>query len=579
MTAETTPDLPDVVATEIRRLCVDSRRPAFLLITRDGLLADMGGDCGRYGLGDLQKGVDACEQIDLLTGLLPVDGERVFLPFIQVTPELFVDLYLFPECDGDCVLLLDATATAHRFSDMQQNSNELSLLRGAQARLISQIQRHNEELLSIFNQLQVATAIVDKNGVIEFLSERGQRLFASDRQGFVGRHWSEVLPVHGQEKACLAALLTQPKEDRARLSIRTGTNRGPHYCLELDVQDHHRDPQKRILYMYDVSEVYDLRQLLKEKSRFHELVGKSKPMAQVFQLIRDVSEVTSTVLIEGETGTGKELVARAIHSSSGRSNKPFIVVNCAGLSDSLINSQLFGHKKGAFTDAVSDQQGFFEAAASGTILLDEIGDIPMNTQTRILRTLEQKEITRIGETKPTPVDVRILAATNKDLTEEVRRGSFRMDLLYRIRVIRIELPPLRERTEDIPLLVEEFMTETRALTGKDVDEIDSSTMRMLMDYRWPGNVRELRNAIESAIVCCKGAILQPNDLPPELRGASAGMPGRRRFSIEDERGRILDALEKAHGKRGEAAKLLGIGRATLYRRMKVCFMNPADIPG
>jgi len=314
--------------------------------------------------------------------------------------------------------------------------------------------------------------------------------------------------------------------------------------------------------------LYDLRQLLNEKARFHDLVGIGQSMLAVFQLIRDVAGVDATVLIQGETGTGKELVARAIHAASPRKDGPFVVVHCAGLSDSLINSQLFGHRKGAFTDAVRDQVGLFEAANGGTVLLDEIGDIPMNTQTRILRVLEQKEVVRIGETEPRKADIRILAATHKDLAREAESGRFRDDLLYRIRVARVNLPPLRERREDIPVLVEAVLRDARAATGKAIDQVSAEAMRVLMEYEWPGNVRELKNAIEFAVIRCRGSIVELADLPPEVIMPEVRLPVRNGYDPRAEKERILDALKRTGGRREEAAKLLGISRATLYRRMK-----------
>ncbi|MBN1558480.1 MAG: sigma 54-interacting transcriptional regulator [Lentisphaerae bacterium] len=316
------------------------------------------------------------------------------------------------------------------------------------------------------------------------------------------------------------------------------------------------------------SQVNDLRKMLADKARFQDLLGRSAGMLRVFQLIRDVAGVDATVLIRGETGTGKELAARAIHALSRRKAGPFVVMNCAGLSDSLINSQLFGHRKGAFTDAARDQVGLFEAADGGTILLDEIGDIPMNTQTRILRVLEQKEVLRIGDTEPRRVDIRILAATHRDLGRLVEREQFREDLLYRIRVARIDLPALRARREDIPLLTEAFLHRAAAAAGKPVDAVSPDAMRALMDYAWPGNVRELKNAIEFAVIRCRGAGVEAEDLPPEITDRPLTPPPRQEQDPASERERIRDALRRTGGRREEAARLLGISRATLYRRMK-----------
>ncbi len=265
-----------------------------------------------------------------------------------------------------------------------------------------------------------------------------------------------------------------------------------------------------------MSEVYDLRRLLYEKAKFYDLIGKSKVMIDIYQQIKEVAKVDWTVLIEGETGTGKELVARAIHYSSPRSDKPFIAVNCAGLTDSLLSSQLFGHKRGAFTGAFEENKGVFESADGGTILLDEIGDVSMNVQTNLLRVLEEREITRLGESIARKVNVRVLASTNLDLKEQMTKGNFRQDLLYRIRVARIKLPPLREHREDIPILTESFLSQSRSATGKTIQDISSDAIRMMLEYNWPGNIRELKSAIEYAVIHCKESIIHPDDLPPEI---------------------------------------------------------------
>ncbi|ETX03321.1 MAG: hypothetical protein ETSY1_00480 [Candidatus Entotheonella factor] len=315
-----------------------------------------------------------------------------------------------------------------------------------------------------------------------------------------------------------------------------------------------------------MTEVHDLRRQLSEKAQFHDLVGKSEPMLRIYQQIRDVARVDTTVVIEGETGTGKELVARAIHAASHRASRPFVAVNCAGLTESLLASQLFGHRRGAFTGAIADQQGLFEAADGGTLFLDEIGDIPLNVQTSLLRVLQEREIIRLGEARPRSIDVRILAATHRNLQEEVEKGAFRADLLYRIRVARIHLPALRERRQDIPLLTSTFLAKCRAEIGKAVEEVSHEAMRYLLDYAWPGNVRELRSAIEYAVIRCRSAVIPADDLPPELH-ESTPLPACPQESPLDEKQRLLAALEQARGNRTAAARLLGMSRATFYRRL------------
>lgn len=570
--------MPDAIAGRLDALCVRTRSPAYLLTDAAGHVLKQGGLCERYGFGPLDRELPVGHQLDFLEGALPLNGESVVLPFVQVANEVYADLHLFSTDEGDWVLFLDSTALAMRLFDVQQNTNELSLLRREQTNMIAQIRRSHAALLSILNQLQIVTAIVDGAEQLTFLSDNAERLLAMPPREALGRPWERVLPLAETDKVRLRTLMKTSPEKRQRLTVAAVTAHGRHFALEIDVRDDPGEPGHHLLYMYDVTEIFDLRRQLEGRAVFHDMVGATPSMRAVFDLIRDVAAVDATVLIEGETGTGKDLVARAIHFSSPRRDKPLVVVNAAGLSDSLINSQLFGHKKGAFTDAVSDQEGFFEAADGGTIFLDEIGDIPMNTQTRILRALEQKEVTRIGETKARKVDVRILAATNKDLNAEVAQGNFRADLLYRLRVARIRLPTLRERREDLPALVELFLRQACEATGKKIVDIDQIAMRAILDYGWPGNVRELKNALAFAAIHCKGSSIRIVDLPPELTDGSARRRADTQTDVDAEKEQILRALETAGGRRDEAARLLGIGRATLYRRMKACFITPGDLP-
>ena len=306
-----------------------------------------------------------------------------------------------------------------------------------------------------------------------------------------------------------------------------------------------------------------------ETGKYQDLIGKSHSMQLIFHQIQEFSRVDSTVLIEGETGTGKELVARAIHQASHRKDHPFIAVNCAGLTESLVASQLFGHKRGAFTGAVSDQQGLIEAAEGGTLFLDEIGDIPLTVQTSLLRVLQEREITRLGESRLRKVDVRVLAATHHNLAKDVTTGTFRADLLYRIRVGRVLLPALRERREDIPLLISHFLNQYRATTGRLVEAVSNEALRLLMVYAWPGNVRELKHAIEFAVIRCPHSIVRPQDLPPEVVNQDERFPVALQEEIAPtpEKDKILTALKETGGNRSAAAKLLGISRLTLYRRL------------
>jgi DNA-binding NtrC family response regulator len=311
----------------------------------------------------------------------------------------------------------------------------------------------------------------------------------------------------------------------------------------------------------------ELERRLAQSGRFFDLVGNSACMRRLYTQVREIAAVDSTVLIEGETGTGKELVAQAIHSASRRKDRPMIAVNCAGFTESILGSQLFGHKRGAFTGAIDTQEGVFEAAHGGTIFLDEIGDIPPGVQTSLLRVLQEREITRLGEAKPRKVDVRVVAATHHKLIDDVEKGTFRRDLLYRIRVARIHISPLRERRDDIPMLAHFFLGQFRSIMEKGVHHISDTAMNALVNYVWPGNVRELKSAIESAVIHCKHSIIQYDDLPPEIITPGVASSSELERSTSDERNRMVIALRETHGNRSEAARLLGMSRRTFYRRL------------
>jgi two-component system response regulator HydG len=304
-------------------------------------------------------------------------------------------------------------------------------------------------------------------------------------------------------------------------------------------------------------------------------------MQEVFSAIRRVAPTETTVLITGETGTGKELVAKAVHAHSARRAGPFVAINCAALPDGLLESELFGHVRGAFTGAVHDRTGLFEAAARGTLFLDEIGDVSPALQLRLLRSIQEREVRRVGSVRSTHVDVRIVAATRRDLRQEVAAGRLREDLFYRLNVFPIALPPLRDRPGDIALLVESALR--RIQTGRPRNVLLSCSpfaMRMLRTYPWPGNVRELLTALESAAIRADGDRIEAQHLPLEIRTASepdggeADVRYQAKISGEDERGAILAALEEAEGSRTHAAEILGMGRTTLWRKLKSYGIEP-----
>lgn len=344
------------------------------------------------------------------------------------------------------------------------------------------------------------------------------------------------------------------------------------------------DEQGRALRSFGT--VQDITERVRSRTGFCGLISRDSRMHEIFDTIRDLAQLMVPVLIQGESGTGKELVARAIHTEGPRASGPFVPVNCGALPEGLLESELFGHVKGAFTGAIRSKKGRFELANGGTLFLDEMADLPKDLQVKLLRVLQEGEIERVGAEQSTSVDVRIISAANRNLITEVERGRFREDLYYRIKVVPIVLPPLRDRKTDIPLLAEHFLEEA-AREGQPSEGISRDAVACLVDHGWPGNVRELQSAVHFALIKSRGALIHPYHLPPELATVEEprpsahrtvddspavehplrpiGKPGRApKLSQEN----VVDAIARSGGNKAEAARLLGVGRATLYRFLK-----------
>jgi len=314
-----------------------------------------------------------------------------------------------------------------------------------------------------------------------------------------------------------------------------------------------------------------LREELKQKSQFANIIGKSEVMKRVFEVVRQVAPTRASVLITGESGVGKEMIANAIHYLSPRKDKPYIKIHCAALTETLLESELFGHEKGAFTGAIARKRGRFELANTGTIFLDEIGEVNQSVQIKLLRVLQEKKFERVGGEETLEVDVRILSATNRNLKEEISNGKFREDLYYRLNVVNIHIPPLRERKEDIPLLIAHFLKEIAKENNKKIEGIDVRARDALYNYSWPGNVRELRNSIESAVVMSKRNIIALDDLPPFVRNDSSRDYIKLNSGIslaEAEKEIIQFTLQKEGRNKTKTAEILGIGRKTLHRKIQ-----------
>ena len=322
-----------------------------------------------------------------------------------------------------------------------------------------------------------------------------------------------------------------------------------------------------VLVVRDETRLADLERDLNERQQFHNIIGSNEAMQKVHTLIEDLADVQTTVLITGESGTGKELVAEALHYRGGRSGKPLVKVNCAALSENLLESELFGHVRGAFTGAIKDKIGRFQRADGGTIFLDEIGDISPGMQSRLLRVLQEMEFERVGDSTPVKVDVRVIAATNKDLKEKVKNREFREDLYYRPKVVEIGLPPLRKRREDIPLLIEHFIKKFNKKLNRAIVGISAGAQDRFMNYDWPGNIRELEHALEHAFIVCRQNSISIDDLPPDFKNIKKGSSSLSNRH-DNELQAIMEALQKAGWNKAKASRLLGISQRTIYRKIQ-----------
>jgi len=420
---------------------------------------------------------------------------------------------------------------------------------------------------------------VDREFRITSFNRAAEQLTGVKRQDALGRPCCEVLRASICETACALrqTLATgRPIINKAVFILDSHGNRVPISISTGVLRDSKGEVVGGVETFRDLSFAEQLYRELEASDRFVDIVGRSQAMRQIFQLLPQIADSPTTVLIEGPSGTGKELLARAIHRLSPRRDKAFVAVNCAALPDTLLESELFGYKAGAFTDAKHDKPGRFAVANGGTLFLDEIGDISPALQSRLLRVLQERVIEPLGCVEPIPVDVRIVVATHRPLAKLVRKGVFREDLFYRINVVRIELPALRDRREDIPLLIEHFVSKFNRLHGKGILGVSDEVLSHLMEYSFPGNVRELENIIEHAFVLCRGNLIEIEHLPPSVRGEEGFRNRSLRQGLtlrEMERVLIQDALRRHRGHRTAAARELGIHPSTLFRKMKSLGIN------
>ena len=427
---------------------------------------------------------------------------------------------------------------------------------------------------SILESISDGVFTVDHQWKITSFNRAAEKITGIQREEAIGKFCWEVFRSNMCERDCpLSTTLNQgnPVIDRSGFIVDKDGQRIPISVSTATLKDEQGHTLGGVETFRDLSEVEELRKELQEGFQVGDLVSRSKSMFKIFKILPRVSESDSTVLIEGETGTGKELLARAIHHLSPRNNKPFITINCGALPDTLLESELFGYKSGAFTDATKDKPGQFSLAKEGTIFLDEIGDTSSAFQIRILRVIQEREFVPLGGTQPEKVNVRIIAATNKNLADLVKMGHFREDLYYRINVVRMELPPLRERKEDIPLLIDHFIQKLNALHNRDIKYMDQTALTLLMAYDFPGNIRELENIMEYIFVICTEDRISTEHLPDYITGVtsfeskSLGLESTVQ-TIEVQT--ILETLKKNNYNKVKTAQALGMHKSTLYRKMK-----------
>jgi len=434
---------------------------------------------------------------------------------------------------------------------------------------------------TILDSINEGVFTVDLNWRITSFNLAAERITQVKRREALGRQCCDVFRASICENACVLRRTMSSGRPILNATAHIINQKGERIPIRIStalLKDESGKPIGGVETFQDLSPIEQLQKELKSRYTFEDIVGRSSAMRKLFEILPQISESSSTVLIEGASGTGKELFARAIHSLSPRKNKPFIAVNCAALPDTLLESELFGHKAGAFTDARRDKPGRFTLANGGTIFLDEIGDISPAMQVRFLRVLQDKIIEPLGGVEPIKTDVRVVAATNRDLSRQVQEGVFREDLYYRIRVISLKLPGLNQRREDIPLLVDHLVAKFNRLQGKNIEGVSEEVMAQLMEYEYPGNVRELENIIEQAFVLCRGQLIEPHHLPAEMRPADAvGYGGSSPMSLSSmEKLLIGEALRRHKGSRTKAARQLGINPSTLYRKLKSYKMNSVE---
>ena len=440
----------------------------------------------------------------------------------------------------------------------------------AKDRMEAEKEKYRSELDTIFRSVQEGIVTVDANMNVTKVNNAFEQICGLNGKKITGQRLSSVSGRCRQacHQVLEEVLQTQKEIKTSRIECKHHDRNKQIVVLSSSpLRDRDNKFSGAALVIRDMTRESDLEDRLKPRCKFMGIIGKSKKMQALYTLLEDLADSNTTVLITGESGTGKELVAEALHYGGRRAQKPYVKVNCSALADSLLESELFGHIKGAFTGAVKDQTGRFELADKGSILLDEIGDISSGLQLKLLRVIQEKEFERVGESTPIKVNVRIVSSTNRQLKELVRTKKFRADLYYRLKVVEISLPPLRERMNDIPLLVEHFCQQFNKRFNKKIEGISDDALQLFLDYPWPGNIRELEHVLEHAFMLCHRNFILLDHLPNEIKTYHKSVsPSFNKSSTVDIKD-IQKALEMTDGNKAKAARLLGINRKTIYRKL------------
>jgi len=453
------------------------------------------------------------------------------------------------------------------------------------ADLIDRIHYEERSLKIILDNLDVGIFTVNRGGYMTFFNNEAEKISGFDRRQVLGKPCAAIF---GSETANDLCLLRESIADGSARSSRPGkmiTKEGetiPVRANYMALKNEKGIVVGGLATFHDLTLVRQLTRAMRDRYTFHDMIGKSPEMQKIFEMVNVVARTDATVLIEGATGTGKDLLAKVIHSSSRRSYSPFVKVNCAAIPDNLLESEMFGYIKGAFTGANRDKPGRFNEADGGSIFLDEIGDLPLGLQAKLLRVLEDKEFYPLGSRHTQKVDVRIISATNRGLDQLVEKRQFREDLYYRLNVFRIELPEIRARREDLPLLIPHILRRLSATKDNRRVGLSDEAMEILLNYDYPGNVRELENVLEHALIICHDDVIQRTHLPDYIHTRMASPRNRTAAPLPpkpaggyDERQQILNFLEQNHGNRGKTAQALGIDRTTLWRKMKRYGIRPS----